>query len=268
MFAALPTALAPGLAFATWSVVAVDPATREVGVGAATCTVGVELVRGVVPGRGVVAAQANTNLRARKAAVAALERGASPEEVLAEAEAISGGWLGSAWADQQFAVATLEAGPAEPLALSAEPQALAHTGADTIAWAGSVSAPGVSVQGNILRGPEVVEAALAAFLSGEQAHGREPDLAERILRALEAGGAAGGDERCPVERPALTAFMLVASPDDPPDAPSLYLVAPRAFGMSGAVWNMLFPYQPDPDEPLPVESLRRLLNANRARELR
>ncbi len=56
----------------TWSIVAVDPETREVGVGAATCTVGVEMVRGIVPGVGVVSAQASTNLYSRNQAVEAL----------------------------------------------------------------------------------------------------------------------------------------------------------------------------------------------------
>ena len=75
--AALVTLLAPRIAFATWSIVAVDAETGEVGVGAATCTVGVELVQGIVPGVGVLAAQAYTNLLARNAATRALRSGAS-----------------------------------------------------------------------------------------------------------------------------------------------------------------------------------------------
>ena len=108
----------------------------------------------------------------------------------------------------------------------------------------------------MLRGSEVVESALAAFWTDEG----QPDLAERIMRALEAGASAGGDNRCPVERPALTAFLSVARPDDSPDAPFLSLVAPRAFGLTGAIKNMVSPYVPDPSEPSPVVGLRQKLD--------
>ena len=102
----------------TWSIVAVDPETREVGVGAATCTVGVEMVRGIVPGVGVVSAQAYTNLYSRNQAVEALASGSSLEEALAAAEAAAGQHGLSEWSFQQFAVVVLE------------PRARAHTGSD------------------------------------------------------------------------------------------------------------------------------------------
>lgn len=65
-----------------------------------------------------------------------------------------------------------------------------HTGADCVPWAGHVAAPDVSVAGNMLVGPAVVEDTLAAYLA-------HPDLplAERLMTAMEAGEAAGGDKR-------------------------------------------------------------------------
>lgn len=235
----------------TWSIVAVDPATREVGVGAASCAVGVELVRGMVPGKGVCAAQAFTNLYARKHAVKAIAAGAGAEAVLAAAEAASGKYAQSAWKHQQFGVAVLEP----------EPRALAHTGDANLAWAGSRAAGAVSVQGNILRGPEVVDVALAAFLSEEGS----PDLAERIMRALEAGNEAGGDSRCPFECPCLAAFIAVTGPDEnPKDDPSLYLAAPKLFGIQGIVKHMALGYERDPAMPPPVAHLREKLDAARA----
>lgn len=234
----------------TWSIVAVDPRTREVGVGAASCAIGVELVRGMVPGKGVVAAQAYTNLYARRQAVKALTAGADADAVMAAAEAASGKFGQPAWKDQQFGVAVLEP----------EPRALAHTGDANLAWAGSKAAGAVSVQGNILRGPEVVDVALAAFLSEEGS----PDLAERILRALEAGNEAGGDNRCPFECPALAAFIAVAGPDeDPADDPSLYLAAPRFFGLKGILKHAAVGYERDPAEPSPVIGLREKFDAAR-----
>ncbi|MEW6567441.1 MAG: DUF1028 domain-containing protein [Chloroflexota bacterium] len=65
----------------------------------------------------------------------------------------------------------------------------AHTGKSTLEWAGHRTAPGVSVQGNILAGPRVLDHMLDAFGAA-----RGP-LGERLLAALEAGEQAGGDRR-------------------------------------------------------------------------
>ena len=64
-----------------------------------------------------------------------------------------------------------------------------HTGRGCIAWAGNVRGVDISVAGNMLAGPAVVQRTLEAF-----AHARGP-LAERLLTAMEAGEAAGGDKR-------------------------------------------------------------------------
>ncbi|HCO02357.1 MAG TPA: fimbrial assembly protein FimA [Actinobacteria bacterium] len=63
------------------------------------------------------------------------------------------------------------------------------TGAGCTEWAGGKSGEGFACQGNILVGPEVVEAMVSVFptVPGE--------LADRLLAALEAGDAAGGDRR-------------------------------------------------------------------------
>jgi len=73
--------------------------------------------------------------------------------------------------------------------VDAHGQAAAHTGSGTQAWSGHRTAEGVAVQGNILTGPEVLDAMLQAFLS------TSGPLAERLLLALEAGERAGGDRR-------------------------------------------------------------------------
>ncbi|MEM7523253.1 MAG: DUF1028 domain-containing protein [Pseudomonadota bacterium] len=65
-----------------------------------------------------------------------------------------------------------------------------HTGAACVPWAGHVAAPGVSVAGNMLTGPDVVRDTLASYLD----HADTP-FPERLLTAMEAGEAAGGDKR-------------------------------------------------------------------------
>jgi uncharacterized Ntn-hydrolase superfamily protein len=64
-----------------------------------------------------------------------------------------------------------------------------YTGRDCVSWCGSVRGTDVSVAGNMLAGAAVVERTLEAY---QRASGT---LAERLLSALEAGEAAGGDKR-------------------------------------------------------------------------
>lgn len=66
----------------------------------------------------------------------------------------------------------------------------AFTGSKCIPWAGHVEGGGCVCLGNILAGEEVVKAMASAFETSE-----EEELSERLLRALEAGQAAGGDRR-------------------------------------------------------------------------
>lgn len=66
----------------------------------------------------------------------------------------------------------------------------AHTGKNCVDWCGHLSGDGFSVAGNMLAGPRVIEATAAAYRA---AAGKS--FAERLIRALEAGQAAGGDKR-------------------------------------------------------------------------
>jgi uncharacterized Ntn-hydrolase superfamily protein len=74
--------------------------------------------------------------------------------------------------------------------VDARGESAAHTGADCTPWAGQILRPGLAILGNMLTGPEVLDAMAAAFEASADA-----DLAERLMRALEAGDAAGGDKR-------------------------------------------------------------------------
>lgn len=70
-------------------------------------------------------------------------------------------------------------------------QAASHTGASCLEWAGGVTGDGYAIQGNILTGEEVVAAMQAAFVASDE----EAPLAHRLMAALRAGDAAGGDAR-------------------------------------------------------------------------
>ena len=64
------------------------------------------------------------------------------------------------------------------------------SGRDCTDWFGGVNGPGFAAQGNMLIRGETVSAMAQAFESGH-----DLDLGERLMRALEAGQAAGGDKR-------------------------------------------------------------------------
>lgn len=73
--------------------------------------------------------------------------------------------------------------------VDADGQAATFTGAGCTDWAGGTTGHGFACQGNILVGPEVVDGMASAFPAAPG------ELADRLLAALEAGDAAGGDRR-------------------------------------------------------------------------
>lgn len=66
----------------------------------------------------------------------------------------------------------------------------AHTGAECVPWCGHLLRDGYSVAGNMLAGPQVLEETARAYEAG-----LDQPFAQRLIRALQAGEAAGGDKR-------------------------------------------------------------------------
>ncbi|WP_121252518.1 DUF1028 domain-containing protein [Nocardioides ferulae] len=75
--------------------------------------------------------------------------------------------------------------------VDAEGNAVSHTGAECLDWAGGRTGPGYAIQGNVLAGEHVVAAMEAAWEASDPA----APLARRLLAALSAGDEAGGDKR-------------------------------------------------------------------------
>jgi uncharacterized Ntn-hydrolase superfamily protein len=88
-------------------------------------------------------------------------------------------------------------------------RAAAHTGKGNGNWAGSRQGPNYTVQANIMVGPEVVDAVASEF---EATEGTGLPLAERIILAMEAGQAKGGDRRWGNLQ---SAALKIADPRDP-----------------------------------------------------
>jgi len=179
LLALLGLAFAPALAGgppspATFSIAAADPAAGEVGVAVASRFFA---VGSVVPwaraGAGAVATQAYANTGFGPRGLELLALGLAPKEALDVLLRTDDG------RDRR------QVGIVAPSGASAT-----FTGPGCNAWAGGRSGPGYAVQGNILTGEAVVVAMEKAFL---ESAGKP--LAERMLAALRAGDAAGGDAR-------------------------------------------------------------------------
>lgn len=202
------------VAHATWSVVAVDPTSGEVGAAGASCYPDTATIAGIVPGKGVVVAQGLTSYPGRDFARRMLQEG-SPAGAVVD-------MVRSSKADKsffvvrqfrQYGVASLHAG---------EASVASSTGMFTRGARGSREAAGVSVQGNILASGRVLDQTLEQFVNTPKSCG----MAVALLNALEAGAREGGDSRCSAEQSALSAFLIVARPSDSADAPTIRLIAP------------------------------------------
>lgn len=178
-------------AHATWSILAVDRETGQIGSAGASCTWCVYGITRIEPGVGGVVVQANSNGDARERGIELLRDGATPAAVLEE--------LRDPRFDpenQQYAILTLDGEPA------------VYSGQEISTWAGELVADDVCVQGNILVDRSVLDRAMAAFDAA-----RHLPLADRLMAALVAGAEAGGDSRCGEQR-ARSAFVTVFDKDN------------------------------------------------------
>ena len=174
--AQVPAEWRDSLVFHTFSIAAIDPRTGEVGVAVTTR---VPCVGNGVPwvrkGVGAVATQASTRTEYGNELLDALARGDAPADALRRLVAADSGS-----ASRQIAV------------IDAKGRTAQHTGSRANAWAGHRAGVNYATQGNILVGPEVLDAVAKSFESSE---GQPRHLADRLIDAIAAGHTLGGDRR-------------------------------------------------------------------------
>ncbi|MGH6961340.1 MAG: DUF1028 domain-containing protein [Dongiaceae bacterium] len=213
---------APWPPVATFSILGCDPATGEVG--------GTVQSRVFAVGNGVLWAEADVGVVATQAivdvsygpqAIALLREGRAPAEIVKQIWERDPDPRPENWTKQgrQFAV------------MNAKGEYMAFSGPKASTWAGHKGGRFCTAQGNILAGEAVVNNMVEAF---EKTEGH---LSLRLLAALEAGQAAGGDTRG-----MQSAAMLIVKKD-------------------GGVWlhnDVVLRLQVD-DNPEPITELRRLV---------
>ena len=161
----------------TFSIVARDPATGELGVAVESKYFS---VGSVVPwaraGVGAVATQSLAKTTYGSEGVKLMAEGKSPREAM---DVLTAGDPGR------------ERRPGGMI--DAAGRTAAFTGAECVAWAGHREGVNFSVQGNLLAGEEVLTGMVEAFERARRIEGSE--LADWLVAALQAGQAAGGDRR-------------------------------------------------------------------------
>jgi uncharacterized Ntn-hydrolase superfamily protein len=204
----------------TYSIVARDPSTGELGVAVQSHYFSVgPVVPWAAPGVGAVATQSMVEISYGPKLLELLGEGVAPQEALARLLAADGGRE-----SRQVAV------------VSAAGEAAAHTGSGCLASAGHVIGPGVSCQGNIMASERVWHAMLTAY------EGATGPLADRLMAALDAAEAEGGDLR------GRQSAALLVVPGE------------------GEWWRKTVELRVE-DDPEPLVELRRLLSVHRAYEL-
>src|SRR6195952_4315679 len=175
----------------TWSIVAHDPNSGAFAVAVATKAFAVGASCPFVrAGVGAVSTQSMTNRYLGPAILDAMARGLPP------AAAIQGALAG----DDGHGIRQVHA-------VDSRGRTAAWTGQNCVEWCGSMSAGGISVAGNMLAGEPTVSATLA---SGKPP--RALPMPDRLMLAMEAGEAAGGDRRGKQ-----SAAMLMVTTEDFPD---------------------------------------------------
>lgn len=163
----------------TWSIVVHDEASGAFAVAVATCAFAVGAACPFVrTGVGAVSTQSMTNRYLGPVVLDGMARGLTPD--LAVRSALMG---------------DAGEGLRQIHAIDARGRSYAHTGRNCVDWCGSVSGDReagerISVAGNMLSGEPTITATLASF----RAHAALA-LPERLMTAMEAGEAAGGDRR-------------------------------------------------------------------------
>lgn len=158
----------------TWSIIARDSSTGDLAIAVATkfFAVGAR-VPFISAGVGAVATQALVNPFYGVQGLKQLSEGLAPDEVVARLT------TGDAGRDHR-----------QLHIMDAAGRIAAHTGSACIAWCGHLQGDGFSVAGNMLSGPQVIEATADTYMKG----GSLP-FARRLIAAMRAGEATGGDKR-------------------------------------------------------------------------
>jgi uncharacterized Ntn-hydrolase superfamily protein len=218
----------------TFSIVAVDTITGEIGSAGASCIDdhqipgGAFIISDVMPGRGAIHTQAQWNTTNQQNAHDRMVEGLSPQEII--------DWLKTHDAQnnpsvRQYGIVDFDS--------AGHARSAGFTGANCMDYKNHITGPNYSIQGNILLGQQILDSIEARFLN------TQGSFAEKMMSALQGAKVIGADTRCTANgTSSLSAFIRVARPADP---------------IGGFYCDLNVPSLPAGMEP--IDSLQTLFNA-------
>ena len=210
----------------TFSIVAVDSVTGEIGSAGASCVdlilffpnYATDFLGDLIPGVGAINTQASYNATNQTNARTRMLAGDNPQQIIS--------WLTANDVQnnpnsRQYGIASL---------VNGSPQTAGFTGTGTLNYKNHITGPNYSIQGNILLGQAILDSIEARFLNAQG------DLACKLMAALQGAKVPGADTRCAnngTGTSSLFAFLKVSQPTDPYGSPSFKVAVktPGGFGI-------------------------------------
>lgn len=194
----------PSLAQDTFSIVAIDTITGEIGSAGASCidetaiTGGAIIISDIIPGRGAIHTQSYWLSANQQNAHNRMLEGMSPQEII--------DWLIENDAQnnpgrRQYGIVDLDS--------NGSSRSAAFTGVLCLDYKNHITGPNYAIQGNILLGQQILDSMESRFLNTQGI------LAEKLMAALQGANVPGADTRCMANgTSSLSAFIRVARPTD------------------------------------------------------
>lgn len=202
------------LAQDTFSIVAVDPLTGQVGSAGASCIAGSIILSDVHPGVGAIHTQSFWNAANQNYARSLMNQGYSPQQII---DSLVANDAQGNPTIRQYGIADLVGGG----------RSAAYTGVNCFDYKNHILGPTYAIQGNILLGQQVLDSMETRFLNTPGI------LADRLMAALQGAKIPGADTRClSAGTSSISAFIRVAQPQDTTGTLYLHLnVNSVAFGV-------------------------------------
>lgn len=198
----------------TFSIVAVDTITGEVGGAGASClddsaiAGGVLIISDIIPSRGSIHTQSYWHPTNQQNAHNRMMEGMSPDEII---EWLVANDIQNTPQKRQYGIVDFDQ--------EGHPRSAAFTGTSCHNYKNHIIGPNYAIQGNILLGQQILDSMEYRFLN------TEGSLAEKLMSALQGAKVPGADTRCLNEgTSSLSAFVRVAKPNDHPDSLWCHLV--------------------------------------------
>ena len=180
----------------TFSIVAVDTLTGQIGSAGASCIQGSIIISDIHPGLGAIHTQSYWNASNQDSASSLMEQGYAPQDIidwLVENDAQNDPTI------RQYGVVDLLEGG----------RSAAFTGENCSDFKGHKIGDTYAIQGNILLGQSILDDMEEAFLT------QYGTFEEKLMASLMAANVVGADTRCtPYGTPSISAFIRVSDPND------------------------------------------------------